>query len=301
MRIWLRIRSFFFPQENDDWLSILRIGLGLQMVAYCIALRAAWAPLLSRGGHGLVGREVSEAYSSVQSPWLPKIGWIVAAAEKFGIGEQSALFLVWLVLLAGALFLILGFLSRPAAVVCWFLHLCATKSGGLASYGIDNFMTIGLFYLMLSPLPDRWALNARIWRRNDPDFFQRGFFRRVLQLHLCLIYFFGGLTKALGSGWWNGDNLWRALTRPPFDILPPEMVATWQPFLPALGLGIWLIELSYPFLIWPQRTRLLWLSLTCLMHFGIGFAMGMHLFALVMIVLNVAAFGPRPASAQPSS
>jgi len=28
------------------------------------------------------------------------------------------------------------------------------------------------------------------------------------------------------------------------------------------------------------------------MHFGIGFAMGMPLFAVVMIVLNVAAFGP---------
>ena len=26
------------------------------------------------------------------------------------------------------------------------------------SYGVDNFMTIGLFYLMLSPLPERHFL-----------------------------------------------------------------------------------------------------------------------------------------------
>src|SRR5438046_2030326 len=31
----------------------------------------------------------------------------------------------------------------------------------------------------------------------------------------------------------------------------------------------------------------------CTMHVGIGITMGMYLFAFVMIVLNVAAFGPR--------
>ena len=69
-------------------------------------------------------------------------------------------------------------------------------------------------------------------------------------------------------------------------------MASWAPVLPALGISVWLIELLYPALIWPQKTRFLWLALACLMHFGIGFAMGMHLFAAVMIVLNVAAFGP---------
>ena len=119
-----------------------------------------------------------------------------------------------------------------------------------------------------------------------------GFFRRALQLHLGLIYFFGGATKALGSGWWDGVNLWTALTRPPFDVLPPAMIARWQPLLPAFGISIWLLELSYPILIWPSRTRLLWLTLICAMHLGIGFTMGMPLFAAVMLVLNVAAFGP---------
>ncbi|MDQ2659664.1 MAG: hypothetical protein M3Y03_04515, partial [Verrucomicrobiota bacterium] len=48
---------------------------------------------------------------------------------------------------------------------------------------------------------------------------------------------------------------------------------------------------GYPVLIWPKRTRLVWLIATCGMHLAIGLTMGMYLFALIMIVLNLAAFG----------
>jgi len=51
------------------------------------------------------------------------------------------------------------------------------------------------------------------------------------------------------------------------------------------------LEIGYPFFIWNNKTRKIWLSCICAMHAGIGFMMGMYLFALIMIVLNVAAFG----------
>jgi hypothetical protein len=51
------------------------------------------------------------------------------------------------------------------------------------------------------------------------------------------------------------------------------------------------LEIGYPFFIWHEKTRKIWLIGICAMHVGIGLAMGMYLFAFVMIVLNVAAFG----------
>ncbi|MEO5753167.1 MAG: hypothetical protein ABIR38_00480, partial [Chthoniobacterales bacterium] len=51
-----------------------------------------------------------------------------------------------------------------------------------------------------------------------------------------------------------------------------------------------LIEVGYAFLIWPPWSRRWILSAVCVMHAGIGLAMGMYLFALIMIVLNLAAF-----------
>jgi hypothetical protein len=152
-------------------------------------------------------------------------------------------------------------------------------------------MTTGLFYLMLSPLPDRYSLDHRLLKVELGGPQLLGFWRRVLQVHICLIYFIGGLAKCLGSGWWNGSNLWRSLTRAPFNLIPPDILVRFKYALPILGISICLIELGYPFFIWIKKTRLFWLVCILAMHAAIGLAMGMYLFALVMIVLNVAAFG----------
>jgi hypothetical protein len=108
---------------------------------------------------------------------------------------------------------------------------------------------------------------------------------------MCFVYFIGGLAKCLGSGWWDGSNLWRSLTRPPFNLISQEILVRFKYVLPILGISICLIELGYPFFIWIRKTRLFWLVCILGMHAAIGVAMGMYLFALVMIVLNVAAFG----------
>jgi hypothetical protein len=179
-----------------------------------------------------------------------------------------------------------------SAILVWLFHLCAAKSGTFLAYGVDSFMTIGLFYLMLSPLPDRYSIDwqFRGARSKYPQL--TGFWRRVLQLHLCVIYFFSGLTKCLGIGWWDGSSVWRALIRPPFNIIDPELLVRWKYLLPVAGIVTWALEISYPFFIWNSRTRNIWLMCICVLHAAIGLTMGMYLFALVMIVLNVAAFAP---------
>jgi len=66
----------------------------------------------------------------------------------------------------------------------------------------------------------------------------------------------------------------------------------WKYLFPVAGIFICLLEITYPFFIWNSKTRKIWLICICAMHVGIGVTMGMYLFALIMIVLNVAAFGP---------
>jgi hypothetical protein len=152
-------------------------------------------------------------------------------------------------------------------------------------------MTTGLFYLMLSPLPDRYSLDHRLLKVELRAPQLLGFWRRVLQVHMCFVYFIGGLSKCMGSGWWNGSNLWRSLTRPPFNLISPDILVRFKYALPILGISICLIELGYPFFVWIRKTRLFWVVCILAMHAAIGLAMGMYLFALVMIVLNLAAFG----------
>ena len=295
-----QVVAFLFPAESDSWLALLRVGLGLQVVLYCLSIRKDWTYLLA-GGAGLISRNLSEAIVSLESPLIPRLGWLVTAGTRFGLSEATTLSLVWMSLLCAGCFLFLGFLSRPAAIAAWFLHLGAVKSGDLVSYGMDNFTTIGLFYVMLSPLPDHCTLD-RFWRKSAPQNRQLlGFFRRVLQVHMCLIYFFGGIAKSLGGGWWNGSNVWRALIRPPFNLIDPEILVRWKYVFPIAGIFICVLETGYPFFIWGKRTRIIWLTAICGMHVAIGLTMGMYLFASVMIILNVAAFGPGLAWARPET
>jgi len=287
-----RLRVFLFPPETDRWLGLLRIGLGLQVLFYALSLRSDWNYLFAEPGEGLIGRALPEALLSTESPLIPRLGWLVMLTARTGFSESTALSIVWWVLLFAGCCLLIGFLSRASAILAWFVHLCAAESGGFVSYGVDNFMTIGLFYLMLSPLPDRYSLDQR-WRKLPPkNPHSLGFFRRVLQVHLCFIYFFGGVAKCLGSGWWDGSNLWRALIRPPFNLIAPEMLIRLKYLFSVAGIVISLLEISYPVFIWNRKTRGIWLVAICAMHVGIGLTMGMDLFAFIMVVLNIAAFGP---------
>jgi Vitamin K-dependent gamma-carboxylase len=288
---WKRLMDFLFPLETDKWLAVLRIGLGFEVTGYALFFKNDWHYLFASTGKGLVSRELGEAIVSFDSPLIPILGWLVALGGSFNISEETVLTLAWSGLLGGGCFLLLGLFCRPAAIISWFLHLCAAESGGLLTYGADNFMTMGLFYLMLSPLPDRYSFDHRLSKTKPKNPQLLGFWRRVLQVHLCFVYFFGGLAKCLGSGWWNGSNLWRSLTRPPFNVISPDILLRFKYLLPALGISICLLELGYVVFIWMKKTRLVWLTCILAMHAAIGLTMGMYLFAFVMIVLNLAAFG----------
>lgn len=290
-RSWQRILRFLFPSENDTWLTVFRIGLGLQVTLYALFLRSDWHNLFASGGRGLVGRELGEAISSFDSALIPKLGWLITAGRNLNMSEEAVLTVAWVALLSAGCLLLLGLLSRPAAIVAWFVHLCVAESGGLLAYGADNFMTTALFYLMLSPLPDRYSFDHWVTKTKPKNSQALGFWRRVLQVHLCFVYFVGGLAKCLGNGWWDGSNLWRSLIRPPFTLVPPDLLVHFKYVLPLLGISICLLEVSYPVFIWLKRTHWIWLGCILAMHASIGLMMGLYLFALVMIVMNVAAFG----------
>jgi Vitamin K-dependent gamma-carboxylase len=286
-----RLEEFLFPARSSAWIALLRIGLGLQVTIFSLSLWLDWTYLFAADSGSLISRDLSEAILSLDSSFIPRLGWLVTLGGSMGLSEEVTLKLAWGCLLCSGICLLLGFLSRPAAIAAWFLHLAARSSGGLTAYGVDNFMTIGLFYLMLCPLPDLYSTDSWLWKRRPADPRRIGFHQRVLQLHLCLIYFFGGLAKCLGAGWWNGDSMWRSLTRSPFNVIPVDFLLRWSSLLPLLGIFICIVEIGYPAFIWPKRTRNIWLGCVLAMHAAIGVTMGMYLFALIMIVLNVAAFG----------
>jgi Vitamin K-dependent gamma-carboxylase len=290
-RVRQRVEEFLFLPESDRWLGFFRMSVALQVMFYCFSLRKDWVDLFAIGQAGVIKRDLAEAILSAESHYIPRFGWVVDWLSGLGCSEQTALAIGWWSLLGAGFFLFIGLFSREAAIIALFLHLCAVKSSSGLTYGVDNFTSIGLFYLAISPLPDQWAADR--WFRRLPGKQSQwlGFSRRVLQLHLCLIYFFSGITKCAGGGWWDGTSIWYALVRPPFNLLPAERLVALQSFFPILGISVCLLETGYPLFMWLRRTRAFWLVAVIAMHLAIGLAMGLYLFAFVMITLNLAAFG----------
>src|SRR5213078_1032514 len=177
--------GFLFPSETDKWLGALRIGMGLQVAIYALFLRSDWHYLFASTARSLVSRKLGEAITSFDSPLIPKLGWLVALGRSVYMSEETVLSVAWACLLSAGCLLLLGLFCRPAAIVAWFLHLCAAESGGLLAYGADSFMTTALFYLMLSPLPDRYSFDHWVAKTKPKNPQLLGFWRRVLQVHLC--------------------------------------------------------------------------------------------------------------------
>src|SRR5436309_16093257 len=125
MRVKTRLLEFLFPVKTDSWLTVLRVGLGLEVTLYSLSLRNDWAYLFSG-----TARKVAEALLSLESHLIPRFEWFVALAARFGMREETVLFLAWFSLFASGCALLVGIASRTCAIAAWLLDLCAAKSGG---------------------------------------------------------------------------------------------------------------------------------------------------------------------------
>ena len=117
--------------ETDTWLAVLRVGLGVEVMLYSLSLRNDWIYLLS----GTV-RQLAEALLSLESHFVPRLGWFAVLAGQVEVDENRLLFAAWASLLLAGCGLLVGLVSRGSAIVSWFVYFCAAKSGGFVSYGI---------------------------------------------------------------------------------------------------------------------------------------------------------------------
>jgi hypothetical protein len=149
-------------------------------------------------------------------------------------------------------------------------------SGSASFYGVDQLANTFLFYLLVFP-------SGRAKRIPVAGL-------RVMQAHLCAIYLGAGVFKAMGRQWWNGEAIWQTLSQPAFRIFDLSSLArhSWIPML--AGWGTLVVEIGYPFLIWPRRTRKAWCIATIGLHLGVGLFMGLVFFSSLMILLTCCLF-----------
>jgi hypothetical protein len=114
-----------------------------------------------------------------------------------------------------------------------------------------------------------------------------------MQLHLCVIYLFGGLSKLRGEMWWDGSAIWFSIVNYEYQSLDLTWLGNF-PFVIGLITAITLFwETFYCALVWPRLTRPITLLLAVLVHGGICVSLGMWTFGTMMIVANAAFIEPQ--------
>jgi hypothetical protein len=270
-----RLERFFFPEVSERPMAYMRTVLGLILLIQALSFSSQLFELYGDSGilqgslaHYLTGGELG----------------IRALFARLGISETLWLRFLFTAYTLSLLGLVVNFGGRVTAGIACLTHTGLLQIGTLASYGVDQFAQVALFYLILCPGTDVYAPPSR-WT---------GFVRRLLQINLALAYLCSGLAKARGADWWTGEAIWRALMMPVYRTIPMEWLAGFPLLAKLLCWGTLLLEIGYIVFIWPRATRKLWVVGVVGLHLGILVFMRLTSFALVMTLLTVVAFGLAP-------
>jgi hypothetical protein len=276
-------------------LAYLRIGVAAVLLVKFYAESRSLLELY--GSKGFTPWTITDV---VAAPYAPRLSWLRPVFETFRLSDDQALIGFASLYAALLVLLLLGYRTRLTAPAAWLGHLLLDNTGALSSYGLDQYANIALFYCAIAPCGAVLSLDAL---RRGTAAAVAGFWPSlvflVLRLNFALSYLGAGLAKAQGPQWWSGEAIWRAVMQPQFHAAYLQW--SWLPSVPLVAQlvcwGTLVVELGYAVFIWPARTRPVWLLAAIGMHAGIALALGLWLFASVMIVMNVALFAPQAVDA----
>jgi hypothetical protein len=246
----------------------------------------------------------------------------------------------WIYIIHGCVLVIfflftIGLGTRVVSVLAWLATLSYIQRHYVAFFGMDTILSFATLYLMIGPSGAALSVDrliaryARAWRalrargssrkatlaNNDALKRAEGaeldppqprvtanLALRLLQVHICIVYFASGTAKLMGVSWWNGTAIWGTMINPEFSPVHNGMYmsalrwlcqhrALWELFMSGGVLFTLFFEISFAYLIWNRWTRVPMMIGAVMLHTGIAFFMGLTTFSLIMLA-SVAAFTP---------
>lgn len=196
--------------------------------------------------------------------------------------------------------LTLGVFTRASSVLACLLAIsyCHRLEGAL--FGLDQVNAMLAMYLMIGPCGavysiDHWLANrmAGEGREPPPPTVSCNVAIRLIQLHMCIIYLFGGISKMRGDMWWDGTAVWYAISNPEYQSFDMTWLVRYPWLIATLSHITVFWEAYYCALVWPRQTRPIALFLAVSVHGGIAMFLGMITFGLAMIFGNLAFVSPQ--------
>lgn len=277
--------AFLFTPSYATPLGVLRISVTGVLLLQAFLLAPEFFNLY--GAMGILQGNLA-AYFARQD--LIHAHQIAERLISLGISQDTTLITLASFYLLALLALLVGWRTRIAAIAVWALHTIMVASHN-TGYGLDTYAHIFLFYLMIFPSGHALSLDRKLGRVTGAPSWQATFGLRVMQLHMGIAYLASAIEKGMGEQWWNGEAIWRSLSLPLYAQYDLSFLAS-VPWLPILiGWGTLALEGGYILFMFLPKTRPIFLALIVSLHVGIMIFLGLHLFGLIMALINISLFG----------
>lgn len=298
---------FWFTPADPTTLAAVRICTGLVLLYVHLACVAdltqfvgpsAWVDRQAMAQIKALGQDAPDIYGRVVGGWWGQSIWDY-------IQDPALVWGTYGLFLAAVLCFTLGLYSRVAAVAVWVGHLSYIQRGFAHWHGTDIVLVMLTFYMMFGPTGAALSLDqvrARFraaghalgapWSSTPggqpPPSWTANMVIRMIQIHMCVMYLFAGLSKLQGARWWDGSAVWLVMVDHEFLVLDFSWLANGGDWLCLLvsGLGVFLtlaLEIGFTFLVWNRSLRPLILLLAVLLHASIGLVMGLGAFGAAML------------------
>jgi hypothetical protein len=270
--------AFWFTPADPTLLGGLRILTGLMLVY----THAVWGLVLPEffGRDGWLSetlvRTLQAGGYQYSLWWLVPDDWLWPA---------HALAMTILLLFT------IGLWTRFTSILSVLITISYAYRVPAATFGLDQINALLALYLAIGPSGqalsvDRWLAVRRGRAPADGPLPSAGanLALRLINVHMCVIYFFAGISKLQGEAWWNGVAMWLAFANYEYQSMDMTWLA-WHPWLVDLATHVTIFwEITFSALIWRPRLKPLVLLGAVVLHVGIGACLGMWTFGLIMLV-----------------
>lgn len=291
--IWNSWNRFWFQPALPHTLALLRI-LGGGMLFYT---QLIWT--INQGM--FLGRE---SWINSQTAMLLNTasdGQRYAWSYLYYVDSPILLGLLNLVALVVFALLIVGYQTRIVSILSCIITIayCHRLTGAL--YGLDQINAVIATYLAVGNCGGVYSVDHWLAKRRGLGLIvptvDTNIATRLWQLHMCVIYLFGGIGKARGELWWDGSACWFAIACKEYQSFDLTFLVRYPWFLATLTHITLFWEVFYCFLVWPKLTRPICIGLAVAVHLGIALFLGMPTFGLMMIVGNMVFVYPETVAA----
>lgn len=303
---WQGWNRFWFTPTDPATYSLLRL-LGGAMIFYThlvwtLDLEAFFGPesWVSPAAHEqLFGQELlpaPEALTGTEPSFRTTYTW----SHFWWVDSASYRWVMHAVVLLACAMLTIGWHSRMAAVAVFLFTVSYIHRAPEAAFGLDQINSFVVMYLLIGPCGACYSLDSLLARRRRGSNVSQpapsvgaNVGLRLLQVHMCVIYFFSGVGKLRGPSWWSGYAMWQSFANLEYQSLDMTWLADWPVLLTVMCHLTIFWECTYWALVWRRFTRPIVLLLAIVIHLGIAASMGMITFGLAMVIGNVSFVSPR--------